>query len=170
MIGSHWWVVDPTAGSLRTTDPQGGALPQGRWVGIARGPGDEVVLAAADQWLVSYDPRTGTETRRFRAAVWPSQRVTTGECSPVLVGDGWYGTFSNGTSVLSVYDRDGRLVGHRRLERVLALGNNRISAIAASGHRLAVGYGYDDTVATLELSFAPDCVGERASEQRPDPP
>src|SRR5439155_27242865 len=30
MVGSHWWVVDPAAGTLRTTDPRGSTIPQER--------------------------------------------------------------------------------------------------------------------------------------------
>jgi len=164
MVGSHWWVVDPAAGTLRTTDPRGSTIPQERWAGVARGPGDELVLADGHQWLVTYDVERGTETRRFPAAVWPSRRVTTGECAPVLVGNGWYGTFSNLTSLLSVCDRDGRLVGHRRLDRLLGLGDNRITAVGAGGRRLGVGYGAD--LFTFEVDFGPECHGQGSVEAR----
>ena len=47
----------------------------------------------------------------------------------MLVGDGWYGTFNNLTSVLTVYDAEGTELGARDLNRFLGLGSNRITAI-----------------------------------------
>jgi hypothetical protein len=147
-VGDTWWVVDPSAGTVRGAGATGW-LPDARWIGIARGPDDAVVLGAADQWIGVYDPRSRRELLRFPAAVWPSRRHTDDECAPVLAGDGWYATFWYSTSVLTLYDADGAPAGTRRLDRVLGLGGNSISAIGAAGRVLAVGFAQD--VATLEL-------------------
>lgn len=163
-IRSHWWVVDPVAGTVFTTDPAGGFIPQGGWVGVARGERDEVVLAAADQWLVIYDLEARAEVRRFPAAVWPAGLLMAGECTPVLAGRRWYGTLSTLTSVLSVYDGDGRFLGHRRLDRFLALRNDHVSAIAATRGGFTVGVGHGNTLEVLELSFGPRCTNGPAAE------
>ena len=82
--------------------------------------------------------------------------MTTGECTPVLAGDGWYATFNNLTSALSVYDTAGRPLGTARLDRVLGLGANTITAVGAAGNR--VGVGYATNVDTLELEVHPGCT------------
>jgi hypothetical protein len=156
-IGDEWWLVDPMLGTIRSSNRQSGGLPPGRWAGITSGTHGELVLATADQQLVVYDVRTRTELRRFPATVWPSRSSTSGECSPVLAGDGWYATFSNLTSVLSVYDGEGRLVGHRRLDRLLGLGNHGIMAVGA-GDGVALGVAHDVRVSTLRLSIPPECA------------
>jgi 4-amino-4-deoxy-L-arabinose transferase-like glycosyltransferase len=157
-IGDHWWLVDPMLGTLRSTNPQSGWLPQGRWAGITAGPHGELVLATGDQQLVVYDLSTRTEVRRFAALVSPSRRATTAECSSVLAGDGWYATFGNLTSVLSVYDGDGRFVGHRRLDRLLGLGAHGIMAVGANGGA-ALGVAHDFRVSTLRLNVPAECAG-----------
>src|SRR5439155_1047412 len=145
-VGAHWWAVDPTTGDLRTTDPGGTWLPKGSWTGAGTDGHGRLVLASADQWLGVYDLEQRIEVERFAAEVSPSLRVSTGECAPVLVGDGWYGTFNNLTSVLTVYDAEGNELGARDLNRFLGLGSNRITAIAAQGRHVAVGTSSDEVV------------------------
>ncbi len=157
-VGAHWWAVDPTTGDLRTTDPDGAWLPKGSWTGAGTDGQGQLVLASADQRLGVYDLRQRVEAKRFSAEVSPSLRVNTGECEPVLVGDGWYGTFNNLTSVLTVYDTEGNELGARDLNRFLQLGSNRITAIAAQGRHVAVGTGYDDAVRTIELKLGAECT------------
>jgi len=157
-VGGQWWAVDPTTGDLRTTDPDGAWLPKGSWAGAGTDGHGRLVLASADQWLGVYDLQQRVEVQRFSAAVWPSLRVSTGECAPVLAGDGWYGTFNNLTSVLTVYDTEGNERGARDLNRFLGLGNNRITAIAAQGRHVGVGIGYDDVVKTIEVKFGAECT------------
>jgi hypothetical protein len=161
-IGTHWWTVDPTSGELSTTDPGGAWVPKASWTGIGTDGHGRLVLASADQWLGVYDLGQRVEVRRFPAAVWPSLRYTTDECAPVLAGDGWYGTFSNLTSVLTVYDAEGTELGVRRLDRFLVLENfamdNRITAIAAQGRFLGVGIGYEGLLKTIELKLGAACT------------
>jgi hypothetical protein len=156
-IGHHWWLVDPVLGTIRSTDPQSSWVPAGSWAGITSGPGGELILAAADQWIAIYDVPSRSELRRFPAAVWPSRRATAGECSPVLAGEGWYATLNNLTSVLSVYDRDGRLIGHRRLDRLLGLGSVAIQAVGGGGRVLGVAHPF--SIDSLEVQFSSDCSG-----------
>ena len=157
-VGGQWWAVDPTTGDLRTTDPDGAWLPKGSWTGAGTDGQGQLVLASADQRLGVYDLRQRVEAKRFSAEVSPSLRVNTGECEPVLVGDGWYGTFNNLTSVLTVYDTEGNELGARDLNRFLQLGSNRITAIAAQGRHVAVGTGYDDAVRTIEVKLGAECT------------
>ena len=156
-IGAHWWAVDPVTGDLLTTDPGGPRLPNGSWTGAGTDGHGRLVLASADQWLVVYDLEERVDVKRFSADVWPSLRVTTGECAPVLVGDGWYGTFNNLTSVLTVYDAEGTELGARDLNRFLGLGSNRITALGAQGQHVAVGTRDDDTVRTIEVKLGTPC-------------
>jgi hypothetical protein len=116
-----------------------------------------LVLASAGQWLGVYDLGQRVEVERFAAAVWPSLRFLTGECAPVLVGDGWYGTFNNLTSVLTVYDTQGNELGARRLDRFLGP-SAPISAIAAQGRHVAVGVGWDGVIKTIELKLGAECT------------
>ena len=157
-VGPHWWAVDPTTGDLLTTDPGGPWMPRGSWTGAGTDGHGRLVLASADQWLGVYDLEQRVEVKRFSAEVWPSLRVNTGECAPVLVGDGWYGTFNHLTSVLTVYDAEGNELGTRDLQRFLQLGSNRISAIAAQGRHVAVGSFYDDAVRTFEVKVGAACT------------
>jgi hypothetical protein len=162
-IGSHWWVLDPTTGRLTTSDPRGAWVPSGRWVGIARDGADHLVLASADQLIAVFDVATRTELLRFPAVVPPSRRAVTNECSPVVAGDGWYATFNHLTSLLTVYDGMGGEVGTRDLGKLLGLGegNNWISAVAANGPYLSVGYV--DQVVTVKLSHLAECRDQRAA-------
>jgi hypothetical protein len=170
--GAHWWVVDPTTGELHTTAPDADWLPTGSWVGIARGPASEIVLASADQRLVIVDLDKRT-TREFAATVSPSRRVWVGECSPIVAGNDWYGTFNHMTSVLSVYDGSGTRVGTRRLNEAagLAAGHNWIVAIAAAGQHLAVGYA--DLVRTFKVDLTschhPRVPGRELQSRRSTP-
>ena len=156
-IGAHWWAVNPTTGDLLTTDPGGGWVPRRTWTGVGTDGRDRLVLASADQWLGVYDLQRRVEVERFPAAVWPSLRFGTGECAPVLVGDGWYGTFNNLTSVLAVYDAEGNELGARRLDRFLGL-HDRVSAIAAQGRYVAVGVGYDGVIKTIDMKLGAECA------------
>jgi len=125
-------------------------MPRGSWTGTGTDGRGRLVLASADQWVGVYDVEQRVEVKRFSAGVWPSLRLSTGECEPVLVGDGWYGTFNNLTSVLTFYDTEGNELGARDLDRFLLLGSNRITAIGAQGRHVAVGTSYDDAVRTIE--------------------
>jgi hypothetical protein len=160
-IGAHWWVVDPTRGDLLTTDPQGTWIPRDSYAGVGTDGHGRLVLASAGQWIAVYDLARRVEERRFPAVVSPSLRVATGECAPLLAGDGWYGTFDNLTSVLTVYDAEGKELGMRHLDRFLGLRNlpmvNRITAIAAQGRSVAVGIYFDEVVRTFELKLGAEC-------------
>jgi hypothetical protein len=158
-VGTDWWLIDPIIGELHTTDASAGTLPREHWVGITRDDHGRVVLAAADQWLAIFDPVEQHERRRFPAVVWPSLGPTSGDCSVVVAGGSWYATFSRATSVLSVYDRRGAFVGHRRLDLLLGIGGNRILSLGARGRWLAVGY--DNVVETLALEIGPECGNRR---------
>jgi hypothetical protein len=162
-IGSHWWVLDPTTGTLTTSDPGGARVPSGRWIGITRDGADHLVLASADQLIAVFDVATWTELLRFPAVVSPSRRAVTNECSPVVAGDGWYATFNHLRSLLTVYDGMGGEVGTRDLGKLMGLGegNNWISAVAANGPYLSVGYV--DNVVTVKLSHLAECRDHRAA-------
>jgi hypothetical protein len=152
---SAWWAVDPTTGTLRTTDTSGGALPAGRWSGIANDGPDRIVLASGDQQLVVFDVRTRHEVRRFPAVVSPSRRATVGECSLLAAGTEWYATANPMTSRLTAYDREGRRLGSLDAAKLRpSLGP--LSAITASGPYLAIVQG--GRVATTRLRVAPECV------------
>jgi hypothetical protein len=157
-VGEQWWSVDPTRGSLSTTAQRHDTIPGQEWCGIAVGTGNELLLASADQWIVRLDCLTGREKGRFRAAVWPSLRLVTNECSPVVMGNGWYATLNNLTSLLTVYDAQGGELGVRRLDDVLQLRYPSIKAIAAQGDYLAVANL--GSVSTLELRVSPACTGK----------
>jgi hypothetical protein len=153
--GSAWWAVNPTTGALLTTDPSAGALPTGRWTGIANdGPG-RIVLASADQQLVEFDLGTRRELRRFPAVVSPSRRAMVGECSLLAAGTDWYASANPMTSRLTAYQRDGRRLGSLDAAKLRpSLGP--LSAIAASGPYLAVVQG--GRVATTRIRVAPECL------------
>ncbi len=155
-VGANWWTVDATTGKLSTTDREAKWLPAGAWAGITRAPGGDVVLASADQSLVVLDVARQTERQRFPALVGPSRRVTTGECTPVLAGDGWYATFNNVLSTLSFYDAAGRPLGTAALDRAVGLPGNAIVSVAAAGDR--IGVAHPGSVDTLAVEIRPGCT------------
>lgn len=152
-IASRWWVVDPVAGVVGNNGDVSW-LPRAPWVGIARGPGQEVVLASADQYLHVFDVAEQREIRRFPARVWPSRRVWFGDCSPIVAGDGWYATLNHMTSLLTVYNRNGELVGSTRLDRVVGFGPHRVHALAATGPYLGVIGLLDTSLTVLRITLA----------------
>jgi len=154
--GEEWWIVNPTTGKLFSTAADIGWVPQGHWSGIARTDDGQLLLASGDQWMVRLDPNARTEVRRFPALVSPSRRVNTGECSQVVAGAGWYAALNSLTSELTVYDADGEWIGTRQLSKLPEIGGQRITALAATGRYLAVGYS--DVVRTFEVTIPPDCV------------
>jgi len=156
--GEDWWLVDPTMGTLATAPRARRFPPAAPWIGVGGGPGNLVMLASADQSLVTFDAATGTVVDRVPAAVWPSRRVLTGECTPVIVGDGWTATFNNLTSLLAVYATGGRARATVRLDRLAGIGSNRITAVGAAGSYL--GVGYDGMVETYRVAFRPECLAE----------
>jgi hypothetical protein len=162
--GSAWWAVDPTTGALRTSDPSVGALPAGRWTGIAIDGPDRVVLAAADQQLVVFDVAALREVARFPAVVSPSRRAVVGECSLVAAGREWYATANPLTSRLTVYDRGGRRLGSVDAAKLRpTLGP--VSAIAASGSYLGIAQG--GVVTTVRIDVAPSCIPTATTPSAP---
>jgi len=155
-VASNWWVVDPTHGTLFTTDPVPGWIPARQWTGIAQGPGEQLVLASADQELWVFDAVERRLLRRFPAAVWPSRRFWVNECSQVVAGSDWYATFNHMTSLLTVYDREGRWMGSRRLNEMLNVRYTpSMKSVAGAGGYLAVSVA--GTVKTLRVTFAKQC-------------
>ena len=152
-IGGRWWVVDPISGSLLTRGAPGWRrdLPEARWIGIARGPRDELILASADQWIHVFDVASGTALRQFRAIVWPSLRASFGECAPVLAGADWYATFDHLRSRLTFYGLDGTPLASLSLDLLLGLSTHRIMSIVAQGTRLGIGIEYENLVKTFEV-------------------
>ena len=152
-IGGRWWVVDPISGSLLTPDSRGWRpdLPQARWIGIARGPRDELILAAADQRIHVFDVARRKALRQFPATVWPSLRLAFGECAPLVAGADWYATFNHLLSRLTFYDLDGTQVASLPLDSILGLPTHRVSCIGAQGTQLGIGIEYDDLVKTFEV-------------------
>ena len=151
-IGGRWWVVDPISGSLLSDAPGWRPdLPQGRWIGIGRGPHDELLLASADQQIHAFDVERGRALRHFPASIWPSLRVSFGECAPLVAGADWVATLDHLRSRLTFYDLDGVWLGSLSLDVLLGLTTHRISSIGAQGSRLGVGIDYDDLVKTFEV-------------------
>jgi hypothetical protein len=118
------------------------------------------VLASAEQFVAVFDPASGAKVQRFPAVVWPSRQATTGECSTVLAGEGWFATYGNLTSQLTVHDAAGRRVGTRRLDRLFAVPAGAITAVGAAGRYLGAAYV---GAHTLEVTFDPSCVDEAAA-------
>lgn len=156
-VDDAWWTVDPVRGTVSTTSPVGvDWLPPERWVGIATPGPAELLLASADQLIVQVDVRQRRELGRTSAIVGPMRlRTIAGECAPVLVGTGWRATFDGLTTVLSVYDAQGRFLGAPRLDRVLGINGIQLAAVAARDDQLAVAY--DNVVQTVALQVKPDC-------------
>jgi hypothetical protein len=161
---SAWWAVYPTMGTLRTTDPAAGALPAGRWTGIASDGPDRIVLASADQQLVVFDVAARREVRRFPAVVSPSRRAVVGECALIAAGSEWYATANPLTGQLTAYDRDGHRLGSTDATKLRpSLGS--VSVIAASGPHLAIAQG--GIVTTARVNVARDCLGPATTDTRP---
>jgi hypothetical protein len=152
-IGEHWWVVDALSGSLHTTYPDTAWVPRAPWMGITRGPDGELILVAADQNVFVLDVETRREIARFPATVSPSRRVDTDECSLVAAGRGWIATLDSLESVLSVYDPQGRPLGTRRLDALVA---PHVNGIGAAGQYL--GVGAETQVKSLEVTIDPSCL------------
>ena len=150
----RWWALDPVTGQVVSDHPAAPAVPKGPWIGIGADPSGALVLAAADQWIVVFDPTEGRERARFPARVSPSVRDMPDECTPLAVGAGWIGTVDLRTSVLSVYDADGHDYGTRRLDRPMRL-PFPLTTIAGAGNHLAVAAG--TSVRTFELRIPAAC-------------
>ncbi len=145
---SEWWVVDPVAGVVRGPDDIDW-LPDQPWIGIAVANG-RLALASADQWIFVFDIAEQKEILHFPARVWPSRRTRFGECSLVVATSTWYATVDHLRSLLTVYERGGREVGVRRLDRVLS--GEDVTSVGAVGSYLAVG-SWGNIVRTFELDF-----------------
>ncbi|MGH9391748.1 MAG: hypothetical protein ACRD1Z_19275, partial [Vicinamibacteria bacterium] len=156
-IGGRWWVVDPISGSLLTPDAPGWRpdLPEARWIGIARGPRDELVLASADQRIHVFDLESEKTLRQFPATVWPSLRVAFGECASLLAGGDWYATFNHLLSRLTFYDLDGTQLTTFPLDSLLGLTTHRISSLGAHETLLGIGIDYENLVKTFEVARVP---------------
>jgi len=148
-VDGRWWAVDAVTGRIFT---ERGAFtpPAGPWAGIARGPDDELVLASAEQEIRVFDVRRGTEIRRFPAHVWPSRRVDFLECSPIVAGDGWFGSYDHFSGTLNVYDHVGAELATVPLDARGSL------AIAASGSY--IGVGFSGAIRTRQLADLADCT------------
>jgi hypothetical protein len=162
-IGTQWWGVDPTSGTLLTTGPAAAWIPDGRWIAITRDGPRRLVLGSAEQSIVVFDMDERAEVARFPAAIAPSRRTVTNECSRIVVGAGWYGTFDSLTSIITLYERTGRPLGSHDLGRLpgSAETSGWIQAVAASGNALAVAHG--TTVVTVAVDIDPQCA-TRASK------
>ncbi len=161
----HWWIVNPWTDRVVSKHPAAAAVPRGDWMGITADPSGNLVLASGDQWIVVFDPEQQREVARFPARVSPAVRETTDECAPVAVGADWIATLDRRTTVLSVYDRAGRDLGTRRLDRIIRQPYEFVT-IAGAGHYLGVGVGH--AVRTIELRIAPACAAtDRAGSARP---
>ncbi len=154
-VGTHWWNVDPVAGTVASTHAGAGKIPAGHWIGISRGPHGEVILASADQTITLFDPETGKETARFPAMVSQSVRTTTDECAGIAAGSDWIATLNFATGVLSVYDMSGHPLGMTRLDLLMAV-KYPLSAVVGAGHYL--GVAANSSVRTFEVSLDPQCI------------
>ncbi len=162
-IGTQWWGVDPTSGALLTTGGPPAWIPDGRWIAITRDGPRRLVLGSADQSIVVLDLDQRAEVARFPAAIAPSRRTVTNECSRIVAGGGWFGSFDPQTSILTLYDRSGRPLGSHDLGRLPGQieTSGWIQALAASGNVLAVSHG--NTVLTLAVDIDAQC-GTRTSK------
>jgi hypothetical protein len=152
-IGGRWWVVDPISGSLLSGGASGWHpdLPEARWIGIGRGPRGELILASADQRIHVFDVARRKALRHFPAAVWPSLRLSFGECASVIAGADWVATFNHLLSRVTFYDLGGKEIAFLSLDSLLGLSTHRISSIGAQGTRLGIGIDYDSLVKTFEV-------------------
>ena len=162
-IGARWWIVDPIRGELLGSDAAGWRpeVREPRWIGIARGPHDELILASADQRIDVFDVATGRVLRSFPASVWPSLRLAYGECAALAVGADWYATFNPLLSRLTFYDLDGTQLASQALDRLLGLTTHRISSIGGRGDRLGIGVDYDELVKTFAVTRVPPAGARR---------
>jgi len=151
----HWWAIEPMTGKLVSTHAAARTVPAGPWIGIAKGPAGELVLASAEQEILVWDPARRTAVARFPARVAPSVRDTVDECTPLAAGADWIGVANLRTSVLSAYDWSGRDLGTVRLGVVLP-GNRGLSTIGGAGRYLGVASG--TFVRTFEVSVDPACA------------
>ena len=119
---------------------------------------DRLVLGSAEQSIAVFDMDRRVELQRFPATIAPSARVLANECSRIVAGDGWFGTFDPLTSIITLYDRTGRPLGSHDLGRLPGYleVSGWIQAVAASGDELAVAHG--DTLTTLAVTVDPDCA------------
>jgi len=154
LVNGAWWVVDPVHGRVAVPDNTTWHPPDGRWTGIASDGAGRVVLGSADQWLHVFDLATHREVVRFPASVPQSVRVSFGECTPIVTGDGWIATFDHLRSRLAVYDPRGLPLRVVRLDELLGLPTHGISALEATGSELAIAAGPSHTVWTLRLRMA----------------
>jgi hypothetical protein len=150
----HWWVVDPWTGAVSGTHPSVAAAPRGEWIGVTTDAAGQLVLASGDQQIVVWDPETRTEIVRFPARVGPSVRWRTDECTPIAAGEDWIATLDLRTTVVSLYDRNGRDLGARRLSRMP--GSPPITTIAGAGRWLGVAFG--PMVRSFDVRIEPDCA------------
>jgi len=154
-VAGHWWAIEPMTGKLVSTHAAARTVPAGPWIGIAKGPAGELVLASAEQEILVWDPARRTAVARFPARVAPSVRDTVDECTPLAAGADWIGVANLRTSVLSAYDWSGRDLGTVRLGVVLP-GNRGLSTIGGAGRYLGVASG--TFVRTFEVSVDPACA------------
>lgn len=154
LVDGAWWVVDPVHGRVLVPDGAAWRPPDAHWTGIASDGAGRVVLASADQWLHVFDVPRHREVVRFPATVPPSVRVSFGECTPIVTGDGWIATFDHLRSRLAMYDARGLPLRVVRLDEFLGLPTHGISALAATGSELAVATGTSHTVWTIRLQSA----------------
>jgi hypothetical protein len=165
-VDGAWWVIDSTLGRL--TGAPAVLTRESNWAGITRDKRGQVILAAATQEIVVFDPERGEIVRRFPAVVPPSLRAVSNECTPVVSGGGRIATVNTLRSTMTFYTDDGRLLGTRDLHDLIGIPQsaNWITAAAADGPRL--GVAHHDVIDTLEVVTDPACGGEvRASVPRP---
>lgn len=166
-IDGHWWLVEAPTGRLVSSHPAASSVPKGEWLGIARGPSEELVLVSGDQTVLVFDLRHRTVAARFTARVAPAVRDSVDECAPVAAGADWIATANLRTGVGSFYTRTGLDLGTIRLDRRMRLGWT-MTALGAGGHYLAAAAGSTVRVwrVTVDASCAPPARAGAAKEPR----
>jgi hypothetical protein len=163
LVGDEWWIVDPAAGTLAVPARRDRPSPAGPWVGIAASDSVGVVLASPEQSLTVVDAGSLAARHTFPAVVPPSRRYHFGECSRVVAGGSWVGTFNQLVARLVVYDPDGTELGSVALDGLLGVPAYDITDVAARGDYLGVAQTKPADGSTEVTSFqmvrAAECGG-----------
>jgi len=174
-IGDHWFVVDAATGELRS-DTDVRWLPARAWAGIAAAGGDRVVLASTASELVVADVATRQVTGVWPVPLWPGPRMMYGECSTLLVGDGWYATYDYTSGRAAVVGVGGTLLGAFDVRALVGGESTVVDAVGAAGDQVAVAYAsprgrFLDTLRVTITADAPKPRGAArpGAEGRADP-
>jgi hypothetical protein len=137
LVDGGWLVVDPITGTFRGAADTSW-LPSLPWTGIVA-VGDQLVLASATGELVVGDPFRRRVTARWPMPVWRGRYREHGDCSTVLVGNGWYATCDYDGSRAAFFGGDGMSLGTLDLRQGIGDPLAEIEAVGAVGDFLAVG-------------------------------